>query len=896
MQHSTFSDYLKLSGLEPLIITPQTNFINVGERCNVTGSKLFLRLIREENYEAALNVALEQVRGGAQVLDINMDEAMLDGVACMTRFLNLLAAEPEISRIPVMIDSSKWEIIQAGLKCVQGKCVVNSISLKEGEENFLNQAKWLRRMGAAVIVMAFDENGQADSFERRIEICKRSYDILTQKLHFPAQDIIFDPNIFPVATGMEEHNNNALDFFRATAWIKANLPLAKVSGGVSNVSFSFRGNDAVREAMHSAFLYHAIKAGMDMGIVNPSQLTVYSDIPSDLLERVEDVLLNRREDATERLLDFAETVKAKVKTAAEEEEWRKKPVEERLSYALIKGIDQYIEQDTEEARHLVERPLHVIEGPLMAGMNVVGDLFGSGKMFLPQVVKSARVMKKSVAYLTPFIEAEKSAGASSSAGKVLMATVKGDVHDIGKNIVSVVLGCNNYEVVDLGVMVSCEKILEAARRENVDVIGLSGLITPSLDEMVHVANEMERQGFDIPLLIGGATTSKIHTAVKIEPAYTRAATVHVLDASRSVTVVESLLGRRKEAFVADLKTEYTILRERHERSREAKNYLSIADARKNKYNTDWATAPITKPQKLGITVFEAYDLEEISRYIDWTPFFQTWELAGRFPAILDDEVVGAAATSLYADAQAMLAKIITEKWLQANGVIGLFPANSLGDDIEVYADESRGTLLALSRSLRQQNQKAPGQPNFALADFLAPKESGRIDYMGAFAVSAGMGIEPHLERFAAAHDDYSSIMLKALADRLAEAFAELLHARVRREFWGYAAEENLDNDALIAEKYTGIRPAPGYPACPDHTEKTTLFNLLNVSENTGITLTESLAMYPTAAVSGWYFAHPEAKYFGLGKISKDQVEDYATRKNIEMTEAERWLRPVLGYS
>lgn len=895
MQHSTFSDYLKLSGLEPLIITPQTNFINVGERCNVTGSKLFLRLIREENYEAALNVALEQVRGGAQVLDINMDEAMLDGVACMTRFLNLLAAEPEISRIPVMIDSSKWEIIQAGLKCVQGKCVVNSISLKEGEENFLNQAKWLRRMGAAVIVMAFDENGQADSFERRIEICKRSYDILTQKLHFPAQDIIFDPNIFPVATGMEEHNNNALDFFRATAWIKANLPLAKVSGGVSNVSFSFRGNDAVREAMHSAFLYHAIKAGMDMGIVNPSQLTVYSDIPSDLLERVEDVLLNRREDATERLLDFAETVKAKVKTAAEEEEWRKKPVEERLSYALIKGIDQYIEQDTEEARHLVERPLHVIEGPLMAGMNVVGDLFGSGKMFLPQVVKSARVMKKSVAYLTPFIEAEKSAGASSSAGKVLMATVKGDVHDIGKNIVSVVLGCNNYEVVDLGVMVSCEKILEAARRENVDVIGLSGLITPSLDEMVHVANEMERQGFDIPLLIGGATTSKIHTAVKIEPAYTRAATVHVLDASRSVTVVESLLGRRKEAFVADLKTEYTILRERHERSREAKNYLSIADARKNKYNTDWATAPITRPQKLGITVFEAYDLEEISRYIDWTPFFQTWELAGRFPAILDDEVVGAAATSLYADAQAMLGKIITEKWLSANGVIGLFPANSLGDDIEVYADESRSSLLATSRSLRQQNQKAPGQPNFALADFVAPKESGRIDYMGAFAVSAGMGIEPHLERFAAAHDDYSSIMLKALADRLAEAFAELLHARVRREFWGYAAEENLDNDALIAEKYTGIRPAPGYPACPDHTEKTTLFNLLNVSKNTGITLTESLAMYPTAAVSGWYFAHPEAKYFGLGKISKDQVEDYATRKNIEMTEAERWLRPVLGY-
>lgn len=895
MQHSTFSDYLKLSGLEPLIITPQTNFINVGERCNVTGSKLFLRLIREENYEAALNVALEQVRGGAQVLDINMDEAMLDGVACMTRFLNLLAAEPEISRIPVMIDSSKWEIIQAGLKCVQGKCVVNSISLKEGEENFLNQAKWLRRMGAAVIVMAFDENGQADSFERRIEICKRSYDILTQKLHFPAQDIIFDPNIFPVATGMEEHNNNALDFFRATAWIKANLPLAKVSGGVSNVSFSFRGNDTVREAMHSAFLYHAIKAGMDMGIVNPSQLTVYSDIPSDLLERVEDVLLNRREDATERLLDFAETVKAKVKTAAEEEEWRKKPVEERLSYALIKGIDQYIEQDTEEARHLFDRPLHVIEGPLMAGMNVVGDLFGSGKMFLPQVVKSARVMKKSVAYLTPFIEAEKSAGASSSAGKVLMATVKGDVHDIGKNIVSVVLGCNNYEVVDLGVMVSCEKILEAARRENVDVIGLSGLITPSLDEMVHVANEMERQGFDIPLLIGGATTSKIHTAVKIEPAYTRAATVHVLDASRSVTVVESLLGRRKDAFVADLKTEYTILRERHERSREAKNYLSIADARKNKYNTDWATAPITKPQKLGITVFEAYDLEEISRYIDWTPFFQTWELAGRFPAILDDEVVGAAATSLYADAQAMLGKIITEKWLSANGVIGLFPANSLGDDIEVYANESRSSLLATSRSLRQQNQKAAGQPNFALADFVAPKESGRIDYMGAFAVSAGMGIEPHLERFAAAHDDYSSIMLKALADRLAEAFAELLHARVRREFWGYGAEENLDNEALIAEKYTGIRPAPGYPACPDHTEKITLFKLLNVSENTGITLTESLAMYPTAAVSGWYFAHPEAKYFGLGKISKDQVEDYATRKNIEITEAERWLRPVLGY-
>ncbi len=895
MQQDNISRYFKLSGLEPLIVTPESNFINVGERCNVTGSKKFLRLIREERYEEALEVALEQVQGGAQILDVNMDEAMLDGAACMSRFLNLLAAEPDISRIPVMIDSSKWEIIVAGLKCVQGKSVVNSISLKEGEEAFLKQAKFIRRMGAAVIVMAFDEQGQADSYERRIEICKRSYDLLTKKVGFPPQDIIFDPNIFPVATGMEEHRNNAVDFFRATKWIKENLPHAKVSGGVSNVSFSFRGNDSVREAMHSAFLYHGIMAGMDMGIVNPSQLTVYTDIPADLLERVEDVLLNRRDDATERLLEFAETVKAKTKEAAAEEEWRKLPVEERLSYALVKGIDAYIEQDTEEARQLAERPLHVIEGPLMAGMNVVGDLFGSGKMFLPQVVKSARVMKKSVAYLTPYIEAEKSAGASRSAGKVLMATVKGDVHDIGKNIVGVVLGCNNYEVVDLGVMVPCEKILEAAKEQKVDVIGLSGLITPSLDEMVHVASEMERLGFDIPLMIGGATTSKIHTAVKIEPAYRRGTTVHVLDASRSVTVVESLLGQKKEAFTQNLKTEYAEMRERHERSRETKNFISLAEARANRYTVDWAKADIQAPRNLGVQVFDGYDLSEISLYIDWTPFFQTWELAGRYPAILDDEVVGEEARSLFAEAQAMLNKIINEKWLTAKAVFGLFPANSNGDDIEIYADETRMEILAINHNLRQQNKKAEGQPNWCLTDFVAPKSSGKTDYIGGFAVTTGIGIEPHLERFEREHDDYSSIMLKALADRLAEAFAELLHARVRKEFWGYAPDEKLDNDSLIAEKYRGIRPAPGYPACPDHTEKTTLFNLLNVPAHTGITLTESLAMFPASSVSGWYFAHEGAQYFGLGKIGRDQAEDYARRKGISLEEAERRLRPVLNY-
>lgn len=886
---------LRLSGLEPLTVTPESNFVNVGERCNVTGSKKFLRLIREDRYEEALEVALEQVQGGAQILDVNMDEAMLDGVAAMTRFLNLLAAEPEISRIPVMIDSSKWDIIVAGLKCVQGKSVVNSISLKEGEANFIGQAKFLRRMGAAVIVMAFDEKGQADNYERRVEICERSYRILTEQVKFPPQDIIFDLNIFPVATGMEEHNNNALDFFRGTEWVKQNLPYAKVSGGVSNVSFSFRGNDTVREAMHSVFLYYGVQAGMDMGIVNPSQLAVYSDIPADLLERVEDVMLNRRPDATERLLEFSETVKAKTKDQAVEEEWRKGTVEERLSYALVKGIDSYIEQDTEEARQKAERPLHVIEGPLMAGMNVVGDLFGSGKMFLPQVVKSARVMKKSVAYLTPYIELEKEGGGRTSAGKVLLATVKGDVHDIGKNIVGVVLGCNNYEVVDLGVMVPCEKILEAAQTEKVDVIGLSGLITPSLDEMVHVAAEMERLGFEMPLLIGGATTSKIHTAVKIEPAYHRGATVHVLDASRSVTVVESLLGQRKPAFVEALRAEYTEMRERHERGREAKNYLDIARARENKYNTDWSVAEIAKPKQLGVQVFEDYDLTEISRYIDWTPFFQTWELAGKFPAILKDEIVGEQATELFADACDMLDRIIAEKWISAKAVIGLFPANAVGDDVEIYNNENRDQILAVNRNLRQQNQKAVGQPNYCLSDFVAPKESGRIDYMGGFAVTAGIGIEPHLERFVKDNDDYSSILLKALADRFAEAFAELMHARVRKDFWGYAPEEKLDNESLIAEKYVGIRPAPGYPACPDHTEKTTLFELLEVPKHVGITLTESLAMFPAASVSGWYFGHPGSRYFGLGKISKDQVDNYAVRKNKPVADVERWLRPVLNY-
>jgi 5-methyltetrahydrofolate--homocysteine methyltransferase len=878
---------LKLSGLEPLVITKETNFVNVGERTNVTGSRKFLRLIQEDKYEDALAVALEQVQGGAQIIDINMDEGMIDGEKAMVKFLHLIASEPDIARVPIMIDSSKWEIIEAGLKCIQGKGVVNSISLKEGEAQFIEYAKKIKRYGAAVIVMAFDENGQADSYERRIEICERSYRILVDVVGFPCQDIIFDPNIFPVATGMEEHNNNAVDFFRATKWIKDNLPGAKVSGGVSNVSFSFRGNDKVREAMHSAFLYHAIQNGMDMGIVNPSMLEVYDDIDKTLLEYVEDVLLNRRPDATERLLELAETVKGDGKKREIDLSWRENSVQERLSHALVKGIVEFIDEDVEECRHLYKRPIEVIEGPLMDGMNIVGDLFGSGKMFLPQVVKSARVMKKAVAYLLPFIEAEKD-GVRQAAGKVLMATVKGDVHDIGKNIVGVVLGCNNYDIVDLGVMVPPEKIIQTAIQENVDAIGLSGLITPSLDEMVHLAKEMQRAGLSIPLLIGGATTSRVHTAVKIEQNYTNGQTIHVLDASRSVTVVESLLGDKKEAFVAATKADYQKLREHHEKNRGAKEYLSLEAARANKTKLEFE-GKIVKPKQLGITAFEDFSLAELSAFIDWTPFFQTWELAGRFPRILEDEVVGEAATKLFADAQAMLHTIVAEKWLTAKAVVGLWPANSVGDDIEIYTDETRNEVLYTQRTLRQQLKKASNADNTALSDFIAPKESAISDYIGGFVVTAGLNIDEHVARFEADHDDYNSIMIKALADRLAEAFAECLHEKVRKEIWGYAADENLTNEELIKEQYKGIRPAPGYPACPDHTEKIGLFNILNATELTGVSLTESLAMLPTASVSGWYFAHPDAKYFGVGKITQEQVEDIAKRKGEQVEVIERWL-------
>ena len=878
---------LKLSGLEPLVITKETNFVNVGERTNVTGSRKFLRLIQEDKYEDALAVALEQVQGGAQIIDINMDEGMIDGEKAMVKFLHLIASEPDISRVPIMIDSSKWEIIEAGLKCIQGKGVVNSISLKEGEAQFIEYAKKIKRYGAAVIVMAFDENGQADSYERRIEICERSYRILVDVVGFPCQDIIFDPNIFPVATGMEEHNNNALDFFHATKWIKENLPRAKVSGGVSNVSFSFRGNDKVREAMHSAFLYHAIQHGMDMGIVNPSMLEVYDDIDKVLLEHVEDVLLNRRLDATERLLELAETVKGDGKKREIDLTWREASVQNRLSHALVKGIVEFIDEDVEECRHLFKRPIEVIEGPLMDGMNVVGDLFGSGKMFLPQVVKSARVMKKAVAYLLPYIEAEKD-GVRQAAGKVLMATVKGDVHDIGKNIVGVVLGCNNYDVVDLGVMVPPEKIIQTAIQEKVDVIGLSGLITPSLDEMVHLAKEMQRAGLSIPLLIGGATTSRVHTAVKIEQNYTNGQTIHVLDASRSVTVVESLLGDKKDAFVAATKADYQKLREHHEKNRGAKEYLSLEAARANKTKLEFE-GKIVKPKHLGITTVEDFSLAELSSFIDWTPFFQTWELAGRFPRILEDEVVGEAATKLFADAQAMLRTIVAEKWLTAKAVVGLWPANSVGDDIEIYTDETRQEVLYTQRTIRQQLKKAVNADNTALSDFIAPKESGISDYIGGFVVTAGLNIDEHVARFEADHDDYNSIMIKALADRLAEAFAECLHQKVRKEIWGYAADESLSNDDLIKEQYKGIRPAPGYPACPDHTEKIGLFEILNATEITGVSLTESLAMFPTASVSGWYFAHPDAKYFGVGKITQEQVADIAQRKGEKVEVMERWL-------
>ncbi len=887
--------YLRLSGLEPLVVREDTNFVNVGERTNVTGSRKFARLIINEQYEEALSVARDQVEGGAQILDINMDEGMLDSELVMQKFINLLAAEPDIAKLPIMVDSSKWSVIEEGLKCLQGKSVVNSISLKEGEEAFREMARKVLQYGAAVIVMAFDENGQADNYERRIQICERAYKILTEEVGFPPQDIIFDPNILTVATGIEEHNNYAVDYIKATRWIKENLPLAKVSGGVSNVSFSFRGNDVVREAIHSAFLYHAIKAGMDMGIVNAGQLEVYEEIPKELLELVEDVLLNRRPDATERLVDYSETIKQKGKAEVKVDEWRNAPVEERLKHALVKGIVDFIDEDTEEARKKYPRPLEVIEGPLMAGMNVVGDLFGAGKMFLPQVVKSARVMKKAVAYLFPFIEAEKEKNQSKDpAGKVLLATVKGDVHDIGKNIVGVVLGCNSFEVIDLGVMVPADKILQAAIDHKVNVIGLSGLITPSLDEMVHVAREMQRRGFTIPLLIGGATTSKTHTAVKIAPHYSQP-TVHVLDASRSVPVVQSLISNR-DAFAAEVAAEYVRVREDHAKRRETKELLSLEDARANKYDITQSSYISPRPKMLGVQVFEDFPLEEIRDYIDWTPFFQSWELRGRYPAIFNDEMVGAEAKKLFDDAQVLLDRIVNEKLLKAQAVIGLFPANSVdGDSVEIYTDDARCEVLTTFHMLRQQSAKAKGVPNLSLADFLQPKSSHIADYMGCFAVTAGIGIEKIVEEFHAQHDDYSAIIVKALADRLAEGLAELMHAKVRREYWGYATDENLDNEALIREKYQGIRPAPGYPACPEHTEKRTLFNLLNVEESTGIYLTDNYAMYPAAAVSGFYFAHPDSKYFPIGKIEKDQVEDYAKRKGMSMEEAEKWLAPNLAY-
>lgn len=877
---------LKLSGLEPLIVTSESNFVNVGERTNVTGSRKFLRLIKEELFDEALSVAREQVEGGAQIIDINMDEGMIDGKEAMVKFLNLIAAEPDIARVPIMIDSSKWEIIEAGLQCVQGKGVVNSISLKEGEEKFIEQAKLIRRYGAAVIVMAFDEHGQADSYERRIEICERSYHILVDKVKFAKEDIIFDPNIFPVATGMAEHNNNALDFFRATKWIRENLPGAHVSGGVSNVSFSFRGNDVVREAMHAAFLYHAIKNGMDMGIVNPSMLEVYDDIQPELLEYVEDVLLNRREDATERLLEHAETVRGEGKKREADLSWRETGVKERLTHALVKGITDFIDEDVEECRQLFERPIEVIEGPLMDGMNVVGDLFGSGKMFLPQVVKSARVMKKAVAYLLPYIEAEKD-GEITSAGKVLMATVKGDVHDIGKNIVGVVLGCNNYEVIDLGVMVPSDKIIEAAIQHNVDIIGLSGLITPSLDEMVTVAKEMERAGLKIPLMIGGATTSRVHTAVKIEEHYTNDQTVHVLDASRSVTVVERLLGSRKAEFVADLKDEYAKLREHHQKNRASKVILSINEARKNRFQIDWSNFKSPKPNFLGVKEVEV-SMEELIPYIDWTPFFRTWELAGKFPEILEDEVVGREAKKLYKDALMMLERMKNEGWPKHRGVFGIFPAFSEEDDITILSPDGK-EVLGIQHTLRQQSKKADGVPNIALADFVCPKDNNKVDYVGAFAVTSGLGTETIIEAYEKDHDDYNSILVKALSDRCAEAFAEYLHQKVRTQYWGYAEQENLNNEELIKESYVGIRPAPGYPACPDHTEKNFLFDLLNVQEKVGINLTDSLAMTPVASVSGWYFANPNAKYFGVGKIGRDQLESIAERKGISVKDMERWL-------
>ncbi|AFJ02456.1 5-methyltetrahydrofolate--homocysteine methyltransferase [Methylophaga frappieri] len=890
--------HCRLSGLEPLNLTPDSLFTNIGERTNVTGSLRFARLIKEGDFDTALDVARQQVENGAQVIDINMDEGMLDSQEAMVTFLNLIAAEPDISRVPIMIDSSKWEIIEAGLKCIQGKGIVNSISLKEGEDKFIEQAKLVRRYGAAVIVMAFDEQGQADTRARKLEICTRSYQILTEKLHFPPEDIIFDPNIFAVATGIEEHNNYAVDFIEATRDIKQTLPHARVSGGVSNVSFSFRGNNPVREAIHAVFLYHAIKAGMDMGIVNAGQLAIYDDLPETLRDHVEDVILNRRDDATDRLLAIAEEYQGGGATEKKEDlAWRAWPVAKRLEHALVKGIADYVDEDTETARQQYDKPLEVIEGPLMDGMNVVGDLFGEGKMFLPQVVKSARVMKKAVAYLMPYIEAAKEENdTSKNNGRILLATVKGDVHDIGKNIVGVVLQCNNFEIIDLGVMVPAQTILDTAKKEQVDIIGLSGLITPSLEEMAHLAKEMQRLEFALPLMIGGATTSLIHTAVKIDPNY-QGPVVYVKDASRAVGVAQSLVSKSaRDAFVSKTKADYLNKREQHQGRKSSRRFLSIEAARQNKTQIDWANYQPIEPRHPGIQIFDDYPLTELVDRIDWTPFFQSWELAGRYPRILKDEIVGEHATQLFRDAQEMLQRIVEEKWLQARAVIGLFPANSIDhDDIEVYTDTRRQQVRMTLHSLRQQAEKPPGRPNAALADFVAPKESGVADTIGAFAVTAGIGIEEHIARFEADHDDYNSIMLKALADRLAEALAERIHERVRKEFWAYAVDEQLDNDALINEKYRGIRPAPGYPACPDHTEKGLLWELLSVEENIGMTLTESYAMLPTAAVSGFYFAHPDARYFGLGKINEDQVVDYARRKNWDLPTAERWLAPALSY-
>ena len=888
---------LRLSGLEPLTLGADSLFANIGERTNVTGSARFRRLIKEDDLEAALEVGRDQVESGAQIIDVNMDEGLLDSKECMVRFLNLAAVEPDIARVPFMVDSSKWEVIEAGLQCIQGKAIVNSISLKEGEEDFIAKAELIRRYGAATVVMAFDERGQADSLERRIAIAERAYRVLTERVGFPPEDIILDLNIFAVATGLEEHNNYAVDFIEATREVKKRLPHVKVSGGLSNLSFSFRGNEPVRRAMHSAFLYHAIQAGMDMAIVNAGQLEVYDDIPRDLLERVEDVLLNRRDDATERLVDYAEQFKGQgAKSKEEDLEWRTWPVAKRLEHALVKGIVEYIEEDTEEARTQHEQPIEVIEGPLMDGMNVVGDLFGSGKMFLPQVVKSARVMKKAVAYLLPFIEAEKAKhGNSEPNARIVMATVKGDVHDIGKNIVAVVLQCNNFDVTDLGVMVPNEKTLAAVREHNADIVGLSGLITPSLDEMVGMAKEMERQGLELPLLIGGATTSRVHTAVKIAPQYS-GDVIYVKDASRAVGVCAKLMSTtQRAAYVQGIKEEYEGVRQQRAKRQRKQKWLRIADARANRYPIDWTAYEPPQPREPGVHVLDDVALETLEPYIDWTPFFSAWQLAGRFPKILDDEVVRETARKLYADARAMLARIIEEKWLQARGVFGLFPANAVGDDTEVYADQSRTSLHLVTHHLRQQNEKPAGRPNMSLADFVAPKETGLADWLGAFAVTTGIGIEEHVRRFEGEHDDYNAILVKALADRLAEAFAEMLHHRVRTQYWGYAADEQLDTAALIEERYHGIRPAPGYPACPDHTEKALLWKLLDAERQAGIILTESWAMVPTAAVSGWYFAHPQSRYFGLGQIYRDQVEDYAKRKDMSLGEAERWLAPNLGY-